>query len=263
MLPRIKQIGKIATSGVLFTFLGVGGCLLSLFVLPVLARIPASGKELPRQRMERVIRACFRLFVYGLELSTILKVEAVGFPDPEDLAGTIIVANHPSYLDIVVLIALLPRAVCVVKEAVWNNFFFGGLVRYAGFISNQDPEAVLDNCREALATGRILVVFPEGSRTRPGQPLKFHRGAAHLALRTGAPLRPFTITVTPPLLAKGDRWYHVPVATCRFRITAGPALESAHPAADDPLFTSGARTLTRAMEAHYCHELQATGQSQA
>jgi 1-acyl-sn-glycerol-3-phosphate acyltransferase len=250
MLPRLKQAGKILTSGVLFTLLGVGGCLYTLFVHPVLVLLPG-GVELRQRRVQRAVRLFFKLFVIGLSKSGILRVETSGFPSPGALAGSIVVANHPSYLDIVILIALLPEAVCVVKEGVWHNPFFGRIVQAAGFITNEEPGTVLEHCRKALAMGRTLVIFPEGSRTRPGQALKFHRGAAHLALRTGAPVLPFSIQVDPPLLAKGDRWYHISVPTCVFKIASGPRLSGVTPEADDTLFLRSARTLTRAMEEHY------------
>lgn len=247
--PRLRQAGKILTSGILFTLLGVGGCMCTLLLRPVLAVLPG-GREARRRRAARIIRRFFRLFVFGLEASGILEVEADGMPP--GLKGALILANHPSYLDIVILIALLPETVCVVKEAVWNNLFFGPLVRAAGFINNQGPDEVLEHCALALASGLNLVIFPEGGRTRPGLPLKFKRGAAHLALRTGAPILPVRVSVDPPLLAKGDRWYMVPAPTCRFRFAFGAWVHA--PAAAEEDHPREARTLTRLLESRFNEE---------
>jgi 1-acyl-sn-glycerol-3-phosphate acyltransferase len=55
------------------------------------------------------------------------------------------------------------------------------------------------------------VVFPEGPRTPEGARLgRFHRGAAHVALRAGVPIQPILITAHPRTLMKGQKWYHVP-----------------------------------------------------
>ncbi|BDU71463.1 lysophospholipid acyltransferase family protein [Mesoterricola silvestris] len=246
---RLRQAGKVLTSGILFTLLGVGGCLCSLVIPPVLAVLPG-GREARRRRAARIIRLFFRCFVFGLEVSGILRVDVDGRPPGPE--GVLILANHPSYLDIVVLIALLPDTVCVVKEAVWNSPIFGSLVRSAGFISNQGPEAVLEHCGQALEAGRNLVIFPEGGRTRAGQPPRFKRGAAHLALRTGAPILPVRIAVDPPLLAKGDRWYMVPAPTCRFGLQFGaPLLADPAPVAEHP---RAARALTRLLESRFHEE---------
>jgi 1-acyl-sn-glycerol-3-phosphate acyltransferase len=247
MPPRVKQAAKILVSGILFSCLVVGGCLCTLLLRPVLATLPG-GAEARRRRALRAIRFCFRLFVLGLTRSGILRVETRDLPPPERLPGAIILANHYSYLDIVILIALLPDTVCVVKEGVWNNLFFGPIVRAAGFIPNLDPEEVLERGRKALAAGRTMVIFPAGTRTRPEAACAFRRGAAHLALRSGAPVLPFLITVDPPLLAKGDRWYHVPAETCVFRITWVPW---AAPALSQASLTRQARQFTAALEGHF------------
>ncbi|WP_005036034.1 lysophospholipid acyltransferase family protein [Holophaga foetida] len=251
-MPRsLRHLGKILASAVLFTCLGVGGVLFSLTVCPALRLMPGTP-ETKRRRATRLIRGSFRLFVWGLEGSGILKVLPEDLPDTTMGEGAIIIANHPSYLDIVVLLALLPNAVCVVKEAVWNNPFFGSVVRTAGFIPIRDVESVLEASIHALEQGLPLVIFPEGTRTPLGTPPHFHRGAAALALQTGKPLHPLLITVSPPLLEKGDRWYHVPVPTCRFRVCGRVpmAFES-----DGTPLPQRAREATQQLEAFYQREL--------
>lgn len=214
---RLRQFWKILASGFLFTCLGLGGILYSLVVLPTLYLLPG-GPEPRKRRATALIHRSFRLFIIGLEGSGILKIHARNLPDPEALKGRLVVANHPSYLDIVVLLALLPDTVCVVKNGVWNNPFFGPLVRAAGFVPITSAEHALDAAVEALRRGLTLVVFPEGTRTRRGRPLAFQRGAAYLALRTGAEVLPVVIHVDPPLLEKDDKWYNIPICTCQFAV---------------------------------------------
>lgn len=251
MLRNAKRFLKILTSGFLFSCLGVGGVLCTLLVCPLVLLLP--GGLQPRQALvRRVMRVCFRLFVLGLELSGILTVETQGLPSEGELKGCLVLANHPSYLDVVILIARLPDILCVVKEGVWTNPFFGPLVRSAGFVPNLGgPEEILERGCRVLARGSSLLIFPEGTRTLPNTLPSFHRGAAHLALRSGAPILPVCIQVTPSLLAKGDHWYHVPADTCRFRIT-GDARILPEPQVDG-FSTLGrqARALTQDLEARY------------
>ena len=254
-MPRsIRHLGKILASAALFTCLGVGGVLFSVSVCPALRLLPGSP-EIKRRRATRLIRGSFQLFVFGLQASGILKVLPEGLPDTRDGAGAVIVANHPSYLDIVVLLALLPNAVCVVKEAVWNNPSFGGVVRAAGFIPIRDVETVMIDSLHALKQGLPLVIFPEGTRTPMGTPPRFHRGAANLALQSGKPLVPLIIRVTPPLLEKGDRWYHIPVPTCQFRILGQPPLVFEQVQRDGPTLLRQSREVTQQLESLYQREL--------
>ena len=127
------------------------------------------------------MRWAFRAFVGML---TGLRVIEVKIDDPGLLRGSkgvIVVANHPTLIDIVLLSAFIPRAQCIVKRELLDSPFLGRIVRGSGYIPNDlEPEALVDACRAALADGRSLIVFPEGTRSRPGVPLHFHRGFAHL-----------------------------------------------------------------------------------
>jgi 1-acyl-sn-glycerol-3-phosphate acyltransferase len=259
VLGRINQGRKILVSGLLFGLLGLGGVALSVLILPVL-RLAPGGREGLRSRAGWVIQRSFRLFVFALERSGILRVEAEGMPGPEELKATLIVSNHPSYLDVVVLIALLPGAVCVVKQSVYDSLLFGSIVRAAGYIPIGASEAVLEAGWEALRAGKTLIIFPEGTRSRPGQPFKFLRGAAHLAQTPGARILPLVLTCRPDLLAKGHRWYHVPIETCRFRVRAGvlPPIPPSPKTGSRPRLA--ARALIQALEQHYDKEIHATDQ---
>lgn len=255
MGPRILQFAKILASGLLFLCLGFGGILFTLLIRPVLAILPG-GEERRRRRATAMIHFFFRLFIIGLEGSRILKVHVNGLPEPETLRGTVIISNHPSWLDIVVIISLLPGVVCVVKEAVWRNPFFGSIVRSAGFVHNRDPEETLEAAATAIRKGLSLILFPEGTRTRPGAPLKFQRGAAHLALRTGAPILPLFVRVDPPLLQKGDRWYDVPLRTCQFMVSAEEPIRSEYAVPQTSSPSLRARQLTETLTAFYRQKLE-------
>jgi 1-acyl-sn-glycerol-3-phosphate acyltransferase len=63
---------------------------------------------------------------------------------------------------------------------------------------------------EALRAGDTLVMFPEGTRTRPGEPLVFLRGAASVAVQAAAVLTPVYVTAVPTFLPKSQPWYRVP-----------------------------------------------------
>jgi hypothetical protein len=93
-----------------------------------------------------------------------------------------VLANHPTLIDVVFLISLLPNADCVVKRVACNPFMRGP-VRAAGYISNDDGAGLVDDCIAAVRAGGSLVIFPEGTRSVPGQPPRLQRGAANIAVR--------------------------------------------------------------------------------
>ena len=255
---RVKQAGKIVVSGILFSLLGIGGVLVSVLVIPFMKLAP--GGPPARQRRGRwLIHVFFKAFVWALEASGILRLEVEGLPDPKDLVGKLLLANHPGYLDVVLIISLLGEAACVVKEPVYDSLFLGGMVREAGYVPNRDPEGVLAAGAEALSKGNSLLVFPEGTRTRRGNPYKFQRGAAHIALCSHAPIVPLIVTCDPPLLEKGAKWYDVPVRTCRYRVCIQAPLVLDLPGIDTLTPHQAARVLTRELEHHFTKEVYASG----
>lgn len=255
---RIRQAGRVLASGCLFSVLGIGGFLVSLCIVPLLGLAPGGAAAL-RCRGRRLIRLCFRAFVWALEFSGILRLEVEGLPSPEELRGKLLLANHPGYLDIVLILSLLEDVACVVKGPVYDSPFFGGLVRAAGHVPNRDPEALIAAGAEVLKAGGSLIVFPEGTRTTPGRPLKFQRGAAHIALRSRASVLPLFVECVPPLLGKGAKWYDMPLRICRYRVRFQAPLPLEYPGIDDLPPHLAARRLTRLLERYFDKESHAPG----
>lgn len=122
----------------------------------------------------------------------------------------VIVANHESFCDILVLLAKLPMQVrFLAKRSVFRVPVLGWSIAAAGFVAvdredrSRGAETV-EAALERLSGGRSLVVFPEETRTRTGDLLPFKRGAAHLALRSGLPILPVALAGTFRVLKRGS-----------------------------------------------------------
>ena len=155
---------------------------------------------------------------------------------PEDRArfksihGSVIVSNHISLIDFVILVSLLGDTVCVTKEAVGRNPLLRIVARKI-LVVNTGPEDVLRQSCRYLAEGVNVVVFPEGTRTSATDTEHvFRRGAAHLALAAEAPVETLFIACDPPVLGKHQPWWDVGDRTIRYsftykgRIAASPAV---------------------------------------
>jgi 1-acyl-sn-glycerol-3-phosphate acyltransferase len=122
----------------------------------------------------------------------------------------VIVANHESFCDILVLLANLPMQVrFLAKRSVFRVPVLGWSIAAAGFVPvdredrSRGTETV-DAALRRLSGGRSVVVFPEETRTRNGELLPFKRGAAHLALRSGLPILPVGLAGTFRVLKRGS-----------------------------------------------------------
>lgn len=251
-MPRLV---KIVASGIGFSSVGLGGLLFSLVGVPLLWLLPG-GRPALQRRTRAIFFAYFRTLVRFLQAAGIYHLTA-DLPPREALDGTLILASHPGYLDVVMALGTIPQLTCIVKPGVWNNPGFGWAVRAAGYIPTLSPEAVLEAGAQALARGETLILFPEGTRTEPGQSYRFQRGAAHLALKSGAPVLAVAVSCEPPLLAKGHRWYHMPKESCEYQVRAFARLGPFGPG--DKTAPQAARDLTEELEARFDQDAHGSG----
>ncbi len=243
---------RLLATAASFTLFGVGGIVLGYIVLPLVSLFSAS-KEIEMRRCRKVIQRSFRGFVWFLTTFGVFTVEITG---REKLAqpGQLIVANHPTLLDIVFLISMIDNATCIVKLDVFRNFFMRGPVTRAGYVPNDAPETLIDNCVESLADGATLVIFPEGTRSRPGEPLRFRRGASYVQLKSRCNVLLAVISSTPPTLSKHEKWYQIPASRPHYKLVfTEDSMTSAEDVSARPAATP--RALTRQWQEYFANEV--------
>jgi 1-acyl-sn-glycerol-3-phosphate acyltransferase len=250
-MRTIKITARLLGTGFGFACIFFGGGVLAVVLLPALVLLPGHREE----RARLAIHRAFRVYVVILQRLNLIKLRMSGLDKLRHAGGRMIVANHPSLLDVVLLIAVLPNAQCIIKHQLWDHRFLGKLMRVAGYIRNDlPPEAMIAACRESLDRGDCLIIFPEGTRSVPGKELRFQRGFANLAILTGAPIQPVTITCDPPTLVKGEKWWHLPPRTPLFTLTVSDCLDP-DIYARSPHRSLASRKLVRALRVFYTEQL--------
>ena len=215
---RLERFWRQFGTGIAFTLFGIGGLFLTVFVFPAI-NILFRDHERRAWAAQRTVHATWKLFIDVIVWLRVIEFEADGAELLRSDTGTLVIANHPSLLDVVLVMSLMRRTQCVVKSDVYNNPFMRGVVKAANYIPNLgDPERTLADCVAALKAGNNIVIFPEGSRTVPGRAMHLERGFANIAIRSGAPLRLVTVSCTPPMLRKGEKWYASPLRRPRYRV---------------------------------------------
>ncbi len=222
---------RIVATGFCFFVFGSGGVLLGLFCLPVMVLF--FRDQARRVRASRfIVHHFFRFFIGLMNFVGVLSYELYGI-DRLQRPGLLILSNHPSLIDVIFIISLIPQSGCVVKSALARNPFTRAPVRAAGYITNDAGLALVDDCRSALASQETLVIFPEGTRTPLSGEVQLQRGAANVAIRCRKPVTPVVITCNPRGLAKSQKWYRVPPKRMHFVISVHEDLQV------DPFLESG------------------------
>ncbi|ENZ0191305.1 TPA: lysophospholipid acyltransferase family protein [Citrobacter koseri] len=217
LLARLDWAWRLVMTGFCFALFGIGGLLLSVVwfnLLLLLVWNPVRRRRLAR----RSIAASFRAFLTVAKTLGVLDYRIEGSDVLRQEKGCLVVANHPTLIDYVLLASVMPETDCLVKSALLKNPFVSGVIRAADYLINSQADALLPACQQRLDQGDTILIFPEGTRTRPGEKMTLQRGAANIAVRCGSDLRVVTIHCSEHLLDKQSKWYDVPPAKPLFTV---------------------------------------------
>lgn len=190
----------------------------ALVVFPLIRIFPGKT-EVKRRRARRIIGGSFNYFIRSCCAFGLMRPPRVtGFENLEPGRPFIIVANHPTLMDVVVLGSLIHDFNCVINHKLLSNMFLRGGIEAAGYVANNRAEEILKRCIESFQVGQPLIIFPEGTRSPENGLGKFSRGAAHLALRTEIPIITAFITCEPLALAKGQKLLSIPNYPIQFTV---------------------------------------------
>jgi 1-acyl-sn-glycerol-3-phosphate acyltransferase len=253
-LSQVARLGerawRLPATGFGFAVFFLGGALMAMTVFPLLGLLSRDAAT-RHDRTRAAIRRMFLAYIAMLRGLRILSVEIHGAAILKSTKGNLIIANHPTLLDVVLLMALVPRVQCIVKHDLWRSRYLGGVVRQAGFIRNDlSSDELLAACKVAIEDGCNLIIFPEGTRTRPQNPVRFHRGFANIALMTGADIQTVSIRCEPMFLMKGQAWWRIPSRPPKFTVRAGQFLDIKEAGRDNPR-PIAARALVRRLEKYF------------
>lgn len=228
------------------TGLGLLGliCLAWLPFAIVLLLVPGDwGRRFARRMHSRA----FRFYLWFLSVFCACRFELDALDELPQQGPLVVVANHPSLLDAVLIISRLPDAVCIMKASLLLNPLLGVSARVAGYISNAGPLEMMLQARAVLGQGAQLLVFPEGSRTRNFPLDACSASAGVIARAAGVPVQTVLIECSTPYLGKAWPLLRRPKLPLHFRVTLGRRFEG----------PDGIAAMTQQMETYFRSELQA------
>jgi len=202
MPEALRDLARLAAT-LLGWLVFVCGCLVwGALVVPATLLLARPWPGVVR-RFSALTSAALRLYIRSL-LFLRVRVERAG---PRLRGPRILVANHQSWLDPIVLIGLEPGISGPATGYMFRVPVVGSVLRLAGFYpSDREGSAPVADLHRSAATtsesGGSLLFFPEGSRSRTGEIGAFQRGAFRAAVDQGLPIQPVVIDgldrVLPP-----------------------------------------------------------------
>lgn len=210
--------------------------------LPLSLLLPrAAGRRIGRW----VIMASFRFYLWFLATFCACRFDLGELDTLRHDAPLILVANHPSLLDAVILLSRFPNMVCVMKAALADNVLFGAGARLARYICNDMPLEVVLGARDELAAGAQLLLFPEGTRTTRWPVNPCSGSAGLISARSGVPVQALLIEFSSPYLGKKWPLFRRPSLPLCVRVRVGRRFAPPHDVS----------AFTRELEAYFRDEL--------
>jgi 1-acyl-sn-glycerol-3-phosphate acyltransferase len=214
----LRIVGATLALGIYFALAPIGYA-----VFAVWSGLPSPRPEARRRRFQRILHRAFR----GMH-ALVKRLDLVDFA-PESVRGRapdvpcLLVANHPTLVDISALLATLDPVVFPVKPGLYRRFWARPLLATAGAFEGPgaDPigvAAFVETAVARLQRGDRVLVFPEGTRSSGTMPDAFGRAAIEIAVRAEVPVVPISIRCEPRWLTKESRLLSPPSAVPQLHV---------------------------------------------
>ena len=140
-------------------------------------------------------------FIAWMLVHTFYRIRLVHAEHIPEEGAAVLVCNHVSYVDAIVIMAESPRPIrFVMDHHIFKSPFAGWVFRHAKAIpiapSHENPEMLTrayETCARALAEGDLVCIFPEGKLTKTGDLNPFRHGVTEIIRRTPAPVVPMAL----------------------------------------------------------------------
>lgn len=198
-LPPYTLIGLIRT--VLLFLLFFIGCIFLRVLIAALYLVPVR-----KSSKQRLVCRLIQITCKGiLLLATAVKKEHINKANERFQHPAIIIANHQSFIDILVLLSLSSKILMVTNHWVWHSPFFGAIIRYVDFYYiGEGYEQYMERMRKKVKEGYSIAIFPEGTRTYNGKMKRFHKGAFYLAETLQLDILPILLYGNNKIIAKAQ-----------------------------------------------------------
>ncbi|WP_448382676.1 lysophospholipid acyltransferase family protein [Desulfosoma sp.] len=164
-----------------------------------------------------------------------VTVDVMGRENLDRHKPVVYAANHQSWFDIFAILGKLPvQFRWLAKEELFRIPIMGHAMRLIGYvpIDRSDRKKAFQSLEEAsqrVREGTSVVIFPEGTRSRDGVIQPFKKGGIILAIKSGQPIVPVSLSGSYKILPKGGRL----VRPGRIRMTIGTPIETASMTIED------------------------------
>jgi 1-acyl-sn-glycerol-3-phosphate acyltransferase len=199
-----------------FSIFGIGSLIVGFLCFP-LVRLFIKNNSQRLDTYSKIVHSSWKFFVRYLQLVGVLKLDIENFDSLKNIKNSIIVSTHPSYIDVLILLSLIPKTTCFVAPRLTENKFFKKIVESMFLISGKPLEDLENDTKKMSEEGFNILIFPSGKRHRKGEYPKIRKGASLVALNAQKDIVPIIMYTDFDFLQIGQPFYDAgikPVTYC-------------------------------------------------
>jgi 1-acyl-sn-glycerol-3-phosphate acyltransferase len=209
-----------------FFIFGFGAVIIGIVILPAVFVIIRDTKR-GRLVSIRIIQSSWHFFLLIMRAVGLIDIKIHSNLDLplKEIKGSVIVSNHPSLIDIIIISTLFPNPMCIVKSRLKDNYFMRHIVRRIYITNDLSADNILKAGTEALNSGYNLIIFPEGTRSLPNKKPRYQRGPVHIAFAARSSIVTVNISLTDNILGKHQHFYDVSGSRVVYTVTVKNRLQ--------------------------------------
>ena len=181
-MARIRYIRRVFVKLFCFAFFGISSLILAILLFPIMHVLSGFSETKFKKMVRKFNYQYFKLFVKFAIILGGISLNVENRDSLAELRSKVVIANHPSLFDVVILFSLIPNADCIVKGELIQNKFISLIIKNLYIPNNIPFDDQLERAKKSMDEGNNLIIFPEGTRSKPNEPWEFKKGAARFAL---------------------------------------------------------------------------------
>lgn len=216
----LRRVWQVTLFALMLLWLGAMLLIGNLACLPLIVLPRAIRQPL----VQAAISTTLAIFLAGASRCGLMRLDLSALDALNRERGLLLAANHPSMIDVFLVISRVKRAACLMKASIGFNLFLAVGAYLGGYISNKRVDLMIRQASAVVAAGQTILAFPEGTRTTTQPVNKLKPGLALIAKRSKAPLQVIVIETNSPYLGQGWKIWRPPQFPLVYKARLGPRL---------------------------------------
>lgn len=216
-----EKIGHVLETGLFYAMTALLGVICIGWSLPASLLYYILPRRTGSRLGQRFIMRCFRFYLNCLRIAGMARFDLSELDRLNAEPGLVIVANHPSLIDVLLITSRLPRITGIMKADLRDNLFLAGGARLARYIRNDSACSLVKHSVDEIKRGSQLLIFPEGTRTVRHPINPFKGGFALIAKHAGVDVQTVFIESNTHYLHKGWTLFKRPPLPLAYRVRLG------------------------------------------